>query len=150
MKTKLFLIPIIVGISALLLTGCGGAGNRGQTALTSSSISTSCQSLYNQAVTLAGEVPQVNGLAIPSETACSAASCQTACTFITNANTILTDFYRDLNVCQGEAVFSSLQTQVSTIEAATFSGGLTLKNIYDNITLTASINLVCVGVLSGT
>ena len=149
MKTNLLLIPILVGILTLLLTGCGAA-NRGQTSLTSADITTSCQSLYNQASALADQVSQINGLSIPSDTVCSAASCLSACSFITNANTLLTDYYRDLTVCQGDPVFTSLETQIAKIEGATFAGGVTFKNMFDNATLMTPVNLACSGVLSGT
>ena len=149
MKTKLFFIPVLIGILSLILTGCGAA-NRGQTSLTSADISTSCQALYNQAKSLADQVPQINGLTIPSDTVCTAASCLAACSYITNANTVLTDYYRDLTICQGDPVFSSLGTQMAIIEGATFSNGVTFKNLFDTATLLTPINSVCAGILSGT
>ena len=148
MDHKSLFLPIFVG-SVILLTGCGG-GARPETALSSANISSSCQMLYNQVSALADELSLVNSYAIPSQAECSGSNCDASCSFITNANTVLTDFYRDLTLCQGDATFTSLQTKISQIEGATFKDGTTLKGLLDNSALITPVNQVCFEVLSST
>ena len=155
MGTKIVLIPILLGAS-IIFTGCGkGSGDaRTDTALTSSAgnnpTTTSCQVLYQEAADLSAQASQMSALPLPSSAVCTGTSCETACTFITNANTVITDFYRNVSICEGQTVYSSIQDEIAKIEAATFADGTSIENMLTNATLLGSVNQVCFGILSGT
>lgn len=155
MNAKSLFLPVLV-LSTILLTACGnsGANSRSSSSLSTSGgagiASTSCQLLYNQTETLAGQISQLSALELPSTDNCTGTSCEAACSFITNANTVVTDFYRNLTLCDGDAVFSALTDKIAIVESATFSNGTAIKDLLANSTLLTTVNQVCFGVLSGT
>lgn len=155
MKAKSLFLPVLI-LSTILFTACGNSGSNSRSSSNLSTsggagiASTSCQLLYNQTETLAGQISQLSALELPSTDNCTGTSCEAACSFITNANTVVTDFYRNLTLCDGDAVFSALTDKIAIVESATFSNGTAIKDLLANSTLLTTVNQVCFGVLSGT